>query len=134
MNLESIKVGDTLILKGQHPEDSREVQVARLTKTQVMVGGNRFRKSNGQLVGGSYWDSPSLTIPRKGEIEKIQEARLHHQLVLEINNACLNSQLRAMPMEKLQQLSAFLETLKEKPNDATREIRPGPQGAFQVTD
>ena len=104
MNLKSVKVGDTLIWNNQGIEDSREVKVTRLTKTQVFASGNKFRKSNGQVVGSLYWDSPSLTIPKEGEIEKIREASLHRQLVLEINTACLNSQLRAMPLEKLQQL------------------------------
>ncbi len=109
--LENVQVGDTLIWNGRHVADSRVVTVDRLTKTQIIIGDSRYRKSDGRTVGGSGWNSVSVTIPEKGEIEKIREARLHRQLMYEINGACQIGQLRILSLEKLQQLNSLLETL-----------------------
>lgn len=112
MNLESVQLGDQLIWHGRHPADSKVVRVDRTTKTQIIAGNNRFRKSDGYTVGNrGIWNNVTVTIPKEGEIEKIQEARLHQQLIYDINGACQIGRLRTMSLEKLQQLNALLETL-----------------------
>jgi len=109
MNLENVQVGDTLIWNDRYATEI--VKVDRLTKTQIIIGSKRFRKSDGQSVGTSAWHLISVTIPEEGEIEKIQEARLHRQLMYEINGACQISRLRILPLEQLKQINALLETL-----------------------
>ena len=109
MNLENVQVGDTLIWNGRHLADSRVVEVTRLTKTQIIIGEQRFRKVNGRAVGASYHIT-RVTIPEEGEIEKIQEARLRRQLMYDINGACQIGKLRILSLEQLQQLNALLET------------------------
>ena len=111
MNLENVQVGDTLIWNGRYIADSRIVKVTRLTKTQVIVGLDKFRKSDGRSVGGSAWDTISVTIPKEGEIEKIREARLHRKLAYDISDACQINLLRKMSLKQLQRLNTLLETL-----------------------
>ncbi len=114
MNLESVQVGDTLILTRRHRADSEVVTVSRLTKTQIIVGigDSRFRKSDGGTVGASLY-GPHLAIPEEGDIKEISDARLRRQLIGRVSNACEISRLRALPLEKLQQLSDLLETTGE---------------------
>lgn len=108
MNLKNVQVGDTLIWHGLHLADSRILTVDRLTKTQVIIGQDKFRKSNGRTVGGSIWDTANVTIPKEGEIEKIQEAHLRQQLERKINGACQIGQLRTMSIDTLQRLNEVL--------------------------
>ena len=130
MNLKDVKVGDTLIRLSRHYTDSRisnrllrrdrhyadseVVKVDGVTDTEIIIGNGRFQKSDGRIIGGNF-RSGFLAIPRKGEIEKIQEARLHHQLVYRIKNICCISRLHNMPLEKLQQLNALLGTTEVEP-------------------
>ncbi len=109
MNLENVQVGDTLIWNGRNIADSRIVVVSRLTKTQIIIGESKFRKSDGQLVGGSAWSSHSLTIPKEGEIEEIKIELLHHKLIGRVNDACHINKLRVMSLEQLKQLNSVLE-------------------------
>ncbi len=112
MNLENVQVGDTLIWNGRHLADSRIVKVTRLTKTQIIIGTNRYRKSDGKTVGGgSVWSSNNVRIPEDGEIEKIREAQLHQKLVNQIDDACQINKLRDMPLCTLQEINEVLETL-----------------------
>ncbi len=111
MNLENVQVGDTLILGLRRVVDSQIVTVDRLTKTQIIVNGKRYRKSNGYSVGKNIcWGAARLMIPKEGEIEEIREARLHRKLVNDVDDACHINKLRAMSLEQLRQLNALLET------------------------
>ncbi len=105
--LENVQVGDTLILSGRHT--SRAVKVDRLTKTQIVIDLNKFRKSDGQIVGGSDWFILSVTIPEEGEIKKIQEARIRLNLEHYINDACQIQLVRKMSLDTLQRLDKILE-------------------------
>lgn len=110
MNLESVQVGDTLIWHGRHYSDSRVVKVDRLTKTQIVIDLSKFRKSDGYNVGDkNVWSKARVTIPKEGEIKKIQEARLHQKLIYAVNGACQIDKLRDMTLEQLQQLNTLLE-------------------------
>lgn len=111
MNLENVQVGDTLIWNARLLADSRVVTVTRLTKTQIIINECKFRKSDGRSVSGSVWSFVNLTIPKEGEIEKIQEAHLRRKLVSKIDNACQIGKLRVMSLKQLQQINALLESL-----------------------
>ena len=103
------EVGDTLIRNDRNLADSRVVEVNRLTKTRIIAGGNRYRKSDGRTVGGT-WSSHWVTIPKEGEIEKIFKVRRHRQLIYEINDACQINKLRDMSLDTLRKLNEVLET------------------------
>ena len=107
MNLESVQTGDTLIYNDRNPADSKIVEVERTTKTQIIAGGQRFLKSSGRLVGTTVWDSVNVTIPKDGEIEKVQNARLHQRLVYKISGACQVNQLRKLTLDQLEELNAL---------------------------
>ncbi len=109
MKLENVQTGDTLIKNGRYRADSNTVKVDRVTKTQIIIGEFRFRKSDGCRVGRTQWNRTYLSIPREGEIDKIREAHFRQRLINAIGEACHINLLREMPLEKLQQLKAILE-------------------------
>ena len=109
-NLENVQVGDTLIWNGRGLAGSKVVTVDRLTKTQIIIGDNRYRKSGGRRVGSDPWNSSNVTIPKESEIEKIHLARRHRELVNRVNDACHINKLRAMSLDTLRKLNKVLET------------------------
>lgn len=66
--LESLKEGDQVILvtyKGTYLQ-----KVQRLTATQVLIGGNKFNRRTGRIVGGSMYDHTSIREPTPELVEK----------------------------------------------------------------
>lgn len=74
-NLSNVKVGDILIVRNNFRR--RALVVSRVTKTMVVVGKYRFRKSDGGAVGehDSFYRTQAY-IPKDGEIEEIERERL----------------------------------------------------------
>ena len=112
MRLESVKAGNILIWNGRGLSDSKIVRVERITKTQIIIDGHRFRKADGYPVGQtSIWNRVNVTIPKEGEVEKVREARLYVSLVNKIEGACCRNNLKQMPLSALQKLNTLLESL-----------------------
>lgn len=71
-SLENVKVGDVVIV---HRRSGDVIGIVhRVTQTMIMVGNNRFKKKNGDMVGCSseYWFC-YITIPEDGEVEMIKK-------------------------------------------------------------
>jgi hypothetical protein len=109
INLEYVKAGDTLIWHGRHSGDSRIVTVDRTTKTQIIFAGNKFRRSDGGLIGGSTWNCSCVNTPRPGEIEKVNTLRIQQRLVGKVYDGCKINLLREMSVDTLKQLLEVLE-------------------------
>lgn len=64
MKFAGIKVGDTVYVKETVKESPLgrgeaffvPVTVERITKTQFIANGNRYKKENGRLIGGGFFD------------------------------------------------------------------------------
>jgi hypothetical protein len=105
--LENVQPGDTLIV---HSNGHRVLtKVVRTTKTQIVTANNKFRKSNGNLVGDTDWHSYSVDAPKPGEVEEILAEQLQRRLVHRVEKACQINLLRKMSTEKLQHLKEILE-------------------------
>ena len=85
-NLEDIKVGDKVVLYRRY--DKKVCKIDRVTKTFVVVDGNKFRKKDGS--GGYY----SAYIRRATEemIAKVEEENKRNVLV---------NKIRHCPLDKL---------------------------------
>lgn len=70
-NLNSVKEGDILIETSRFYTDV--VTVEKTTPTQIVVGGRRYRKNNGTLIGGDAFMLSSVHIPKDGEIERVKK-------------------------------------------------------------
>lgn len=71
--MQDLKAGDTVIYDGGYYHSDTVETVERTTNTQIIVRGNRYRKTDGRMVGDSGFDVRSIHIPRDGEIEKIRQ-------------------------------------------------------------
>lgn len=71
-SLENVKVGDKVVV---HRRSGNVIgTVHRVTQTMVMVGNNRFKKKNGDMVGGSSeYLFCYITIPEDGEVEMLKK-------------------------------------------------------------
>ena len=71
-SLENVKVGDKVVVHRRSGDVIGTVH--RVTQTMIMVGNNRFKKKNGDMVGGSseYWFC-YITIPEDGEVEMVKK-------------------------------------------------------------
>ncbi len=89
-----INAGDTLILTQQDGFRTARVlvKVARLTKTRVVVldgGKERAFQRGGFMkeVGRTGHHTPSLDIPRPGEIDEVNDENARVRLIAKINRA-----------------------------------------------
>ena len=76
-----LKEGDTVIFSHHTVwgNTNRLRLVDRVTKTQIVVGGNKFRRSSGRIVGGGY-NVPSIQIPKS--MDELQSVETTYQLSL----------------------------------------------------
>jgi hypothetical protein len=110
MSLENVQPGDTLIWHGNYGRSKRIVVVKRITKTQIVVGLSKFRKSDGKLVGVKGWAATNVTIPKPGEIEEVHYLHLQSKLISQINDGCQLNLLQKMSLGKLEELNRVLES------------------------
>lgn len=72
--LSSVKEGDLLIFRSRHYPEGMVVRVSHTTKTQVVCGNRRYRRSDGYLVGSDVaWVWMRVSIPQEGELETVQQ-------------------------------------------------------------
>jgi hypothetical protein len=109
MSLENVQSGDTLICHSNYGRSRRIVTVERTTKTQIVSGGGKFRKSNGGYVGADRWAACNVTVPKPNELEEVRDLQLHTKLVNQINDTCQLHLLRDMDLAKLKELNRVLE-------------------------
>jgi len=109
MSLENVQPGDTLIRWDSSMGRKSLVTVARITKTQIIMGsGDKFRKPDGWLVAGEL-HAPYVTIPKAGEVEEVHLLVRRSRLVRYITQACRPPQLRKIPVDTLEKLKEILE-------------------------
>jgi hypothetical protein len=108
--LAQLKPGDPVMVSASGGRRHYLQQVERLTKTQVVMApprsggeGNRFRLSNGRMVGDSGgWDSDTIVTPRVADLIAAQvradrDRRLLARLIegLGLERGCSREQLLA---------------------------------------
>lgn len=72
--LSSVKAGDSLIFRSRYCPEGVVVSVSRTTKTQVVCGNRRYRRSDGRLVGSvGAWVWMCVSIPQEGELETVRQ-------------------------------------------------------------
>lgn len=72
--LSSVKAGDSLIFRSRYCPEGVVVSVSRTTKTQVVCGSRRFRRSDGYLVGSDgAWVWERVSIPQEGELGSVRQ-------------------------------------------------------------
>ena len=89
-DLSSLKVGDKVVFYGCNSK--RISTIDKITKTEIVIGNLKFRKSNGIQVGTDTWTNNCIGIASKEIIEKIEreqnirDMRIYIEKCLDILN------------------------------------------------
>ena len=89
-SLESLKVGDKVKIQRSSPmaQDSLGT-ISRLTKTQLIVGKEKFKRDTGRRIGDrGSWYCAWASIPTKGDIKVLSEAHEKRMLINKITSCC----------------------------------------------
>ena len=78
MNLESLKVGDSIVASGWHGISAWRVTAE--TKTQLVCGNVRFNKLTGRLVGSSGYNITTGRIATPDDLIEIRVQRAQQRL------------------------------------------------------
>lgn len=73
--LNKLKVGDTVIVSAGWQGD-RLGKVERVTATQIVVGGSRYRKVNGNIVGAQGYSREGLYEATPHRVATVRKAYL----------------------------------------------------------
>lgn len=75
--LQALKAGDSVVLQRGIGNGLNVCVVDKVTRTQVVIGGSRFRRDTGREVGGYTWDRASIVEPTADRVHKarLQSAR-----------------------------------------------------------
>ena len=72
MELKDLKVGDKVIVHYNYSEDIK--YVSRITKTQIIVDGVKYRY-NGSQIGGDVWYRKRISIATEDKIFNIEREK-----------------------------------------------------------
>ena len=87
-DLSSLKVGDKVVFYGCNSK--RISTIDKITKTEIVIGNLKFRKSNGIQVGTDTWTNKCIGIASKEIIEKIEREQNIRDMRIYIEK-CLDS-------------------------------------------
>ena len=95
--LEGLTPGDTVVIDNRMNPRVRTVD--RITKTQIIVGNCRFKRSNGFQVGQSRWDMVCLSEPTPERVSRVR----HRELCAKLSN----TRWSELPLETLEAVDAL---------------------------
>ena len=107
-DLSSLKVGDKVIICGRYGV-KKVVMIDKITKTQIVIGNLRFRKSNGTQVGNDTWTNKCIVIAEKEIIEKIE----HEQDIIDMQKY-IEKYLYKLNYKQLEAICQIISTIEEK--------------------
>lgn len=94
-----LKVGDYIVV--HHKLDQTIKRVDALTKEQIIIGGARYRKSDGQMVVtlGTY--RPYITIPKETDVVQIRQSQYAKKMLSYLHNLKCLSYVQAVQINKI---------------------------------
>lgn len=109
--LQNLKPGDKVVVGVGNGSYSRIEAVDRVTATQIIIGGARYRKNNGYRVGDG-WNSGSLKEPTKAMLDEIELRSLRSKA-----SSVLDEIARNIPktIKQVKALIAAVEPFRKKP-------------------
>lgn len=110
--LENVKVGDFVVLRGSYAHDDCLRKVERVTKSQILVNKRRFWKKNGRIVGAGIWSYAYIRPATENDIERLKKIKQKNELLAFIRNVGLDN----LSLESLQTICDVVK--KEISNSA----------------
>lgn len=83
-SLENVKVGDVVI---EHCRWENVIAtVTKVTATQIVIGGDRYRKKDGYLIGcAGSWYHRWISLPKEGEVGALKRQKFIGAVVSRLN-------------------------------------------------
>jgi hypothetical protein len=110
--LESLKIGDAVILTSRGPD--RVERVEHATRTMVTVAKRRYRRSDGGEVGAEPWHWSNLREATGGRVEALRQKAERDAVIVEIRNAVEGVSRTKLPTESLRFILAALQPLVQE--------------------
>ena len=82
--LKDLQVGDEVLVIGRSCR--RVAKIDKVTKTQIVVNNDRFRRDSGWQYGGDSWSRKSIRVPTEKEISDVKEENFRKKLIYEISS------------------------------------------------
>lgn len=102
--LKDLQVGDIVLIRSTF--NKRLAKVSKITKTQIVVDGTRYRKESGWQCGNDRWNCGILSIPTEDEIKSIREEELRKRLFYAISDF----DFRNLSLDKLRQVYNIIKS------------------------
>lgn len=82
--LKDLVAGDEVLVTGTLHR--RIDKVDKVTKTQIVIDNDRFRRDSGWQCGGDSWYRKSISVPTEKEISDVKEEILRKTLIYAISS------------------------------------------------
>ena len=110
-DLEDVQAGSILVSVDSHAQ-SRVVTVDRVTKTQIVIGHSKYRKSDGTMIGQGIWTRGHIRWPRnENEVTEIKSEERRKMLARRVSDRCQLHNIRDLPLESLEQLNKTIQQI-----------------------
>jgi len=104
MELENVQAGDKLICVRWYGHRKEVVTVDRVTRTQIIIGSECYRKQDGLRIGCNTWSRVHVRLPWEGEIEEIVREHKCQDMRYEINRMSADQNLCQLPYESIERI------------------------------
>jgi len=122
-SFESARVGDEVVVSfrvGFGHEAYKLASIDRLTKTQVIVGGQKFRRDTGGQVGGDSWYPNFIKHPTEKSLRLVEQFKTKSEMDREWLAICRLAERKpkeGTTLESLQKIRALLEDVVISPSE-----------------
>lgn len=82
--LKDLVAGDEVLVTGTFHR--RIAKIDKVTKTQIVIDNDRFRRDSGWQCGEDSWNRKSISVPTEKEISDIKEENVRKELLYAISS------------------------------------------------
>lgn len=104
-NLQDIKLGDKVIIRGSSSFGTIIGEVTKVNKTTFVANNYTFKKENGSQYGGDTWSRKYASLATEEEVVKITAENRRQRLATALGRFNFFS----LPIEKLQAIAEIIK-------------------------
>lgn len=84
MELKELKVGDKVIIRNRWNDRIKTIE--RVTKTQIIVNGDKYRRKDGFQINGDTWTPSRIEVLTEEELRRMQKQNNKEKMKRYIQN------------------------------------------------
>lgn len=107
MELKDLKAGDKVVIRNRW--NDRIGTIERVTKTQIIVNGYKFRRESGLQINGDSWTPSRIAVLTEEELQGIKKQNAKNMMKRYIKNFVFDD----LSYEEIEQVYNILKKLKE---------------------